>query len=166
MSDITVKNGWERLSNGFDVEFRHGIPVRLSDNGKTLLIPASTLIEEITALGGLDIRLGDWQPGEGDSEREAQLWVSGEQLDEVLRRLALAAAAVFVDRYGKAIDRDDIDWDTLEYVNDFRTALHYCGLDADDVDQDSHRDSYLDTMHRETRRLAASPDTPPVEPEE
>ena len=52
MTDATVRNGWERLPNGFDVEFRHNIPTRLSDNGKGLTIPESILIEEITALGG------------------------------------------------------------------------------------------------------------------
>jgi len=166
MTGITTKNGWERLANGFDVEFRHGIPVRLSDNGKQLTSPESTLIDEITALGGLRIRMGEWQPGAAANEHEAQLWVFSEQLEEVLGRLALASATVFIDRFGKPIDKDDVDWDTLEFVSDFRTALDYCGIEWGDVDKDSYLDGYLDTMHQETRRLAASQETPMVEPEE
>lgn len=166
MTDITTKNGWERLATGFDVEFRHGIPIRVSDNGKELTTPESALIDEITALGGLRTRMGEWQPGEAAGEHEAQLWVSGEQFGAVLGKLALAAATLFIDRYGKPIDKDDVDWDTLEFVTDFRAALDYCGLEWGAVDRDSYRDAYLDTMHRETRRLAASQETPLVEPEE
>lgn len=166
MTDITRKNGWERLSNGFDVELRHGIPIRLSDNGKGLTVPESALTDEIMTLTGLGVRMGEWQPAATANEHEAQLRVSGDQLDEVLGRLALAAASMFIDRYGKPIDTDDVDWDTLEFDTDFRTALDYCGLEWGAVDKDSYRGGYLDSMHQETRRLAVSQETPPVEPEE
>jgi hypothetical protein len=166
MTDITTKNGWERLANGFDVEFRHGIPIRLADNGKDLTIPESALIDEITTLAGLRIHMGEWQPGETPDEHEAQLRVFGEQFEAVLGRLALAAATLFIDRFGKPVDQDDVDWDTLEFDSDFRTALDYCGLEWEDIDKDSYRDGYLATMHQETRRLAASREAPRVEPEE
>lgn len=166
MADVTVTNGWQRLSNGFDVEFRHGIPIRLSDNGKALEIPAATLIDEITAVGGLDVELGEWLPGEDPNEHEARLTISSDQLEEVLRRLALSSAAVFFDRFHKPVDKDDVDWDTLEYVTDYRTALEYCGLAGSDTDKEAYRDAYLETMHQETRRLAQSAATPLTEPEE
>ena len=38
MPDETTRNEWVSLSNGFDVELQHGIPLRLSNNG--LDIPA------------------------------------------------------------------------------------------------------------------------------
>jgi len=31
MTNVSVRNGWESLPNGFDVEFRHSIPVRISE---------------------------------------------------------------------------------------------------------------------------------------
>ena len=165
MTDITRKTGWERLSNGFDVEFRHGIPIRLSDNGKQQTLPDPALLDEIMTLAGLHVSRGEWQVGAAANEREAQLLVAGDQLDTVLERLALAAANMYIDRYGRPIDRDDVDWDALEFDTDFRTALGYCGLDWGDVDKDSYQDGYLDTMHNETRRLAASGEAPGVEPE-
>jgi len=59
MGNVTVQNGWERLPSGFDVEFRHSIPIKVSDNGKGLTIPEPVLVEEITALGKLHHAPGD-----------------------------------------------------------------------------------------------------------
>lgn len=165
MTDITRKTGWERLSNGFDVEFRHGIPVRLSDNGRDQGLLEPALMAEIAVLAGLQARRGEWQPGAAANEREAPLWVSGEQLETVLGRLALAAANIYIDRYGKPVERDDVDWDTLEFDTDFRTALEFCELAWDEVDKERFRNGYLDTMHQESQWLAASQSAPLVEPE-
>lgn len=161
----TLNNGWERLPNGYDVEFRHSIPYRLSDNGKPSAVPEPTLIEEIVALGKLQVRLGEWEPGEAANEQEARLYVSSRDFGEVLRRLACASAALFVDRYHKAIDYSDVDWDQLEYVEDFRRALDHCGLEWGDISPDGWREIYLNAMHQETSRLAAAGEAPPVEPE-
>ena len=38
MTEVTTQSGWVSLSNGFDVELQHGIPIRLSNNG--IEIPA------------------------------------------------------------------------------------------------------------------------------
>ena len=165
MTDATVRNGWERLPNGFDVEFRHNIPTRLSDNGKGLTIPESILIEEITALGGLHIKLSDWEAGELPNEHEARLLVSSKELKEVLRRLALSSAELFVDRFHKPVGRNDVDWDRLEFLNDFRKALNYCGLAWGDVDKSTYLDDYVETMHKETCRLANPQDAPMAKPE-
>jgi hypothetical protein len=72
---------------------------------------------------------------------------------------------MFIDRFHKPVDAGSVDWDRLEYLNDFRAALDHCGLDGDDIDNDAYRDDYVETMHRETRRLAQSTDSPLVEPE-
>ena len=165
MVNVTVQNGWERLPSGFDVEFRHSIPIKVSDNGKGLTIPESVLVEEITALGKLHVQLGEWKSDEQADEHEARVFVSGKDFAEVLRRLALASAALFIDRFHKPVDADDVDWDRLEYLKDFRAALGHCGLASDDLDKDAYLDDYIETMHRETQRLAQSTDTPLVEPE-
>ena len=165
MTDSPLLHGWQRLSNGFDVEFRHGIPVRLSDNGKALPASGSALPDEIASLAGLRIRLGEWLPGEKPDEREARIVVSGDQLAEVLHRLALSSAAVFYDRFRKPLDKEDIDWDTLEYANDFHTALECCALGWNEVDKEAYTGDYVETMHRETLRLAELRESPLVEPE-
>jgi hypothetical protein len=165
MTNAMVQNGWGRLPSGFDVKFRHSIPILVSDNGKGLTLPEAALIEEIVDLAGLQVRLGEWQPGERADEREARVIVAGSDFTAVLRRLALASAALFIDRFHKPIDAAAVDWDRLEYLTDFRKALDHCGLAADDVDMDACRDDYVETMHRETRRLAQSAEPPLIEPE-
>ena len=165
MVNVTIENGWERLPSGFDVEFRHGIPIKVSDNGKGLTIPESVLVDEITALGKLQVQLGEWKSGENADEHEARVFVSDKNFTEVLRRLALASAAVFIDRFQKPVDAGDVDWDRLEYHADFREALDHCGLASDESDKDAYRDDYIEIMHRETRRLAQLTEPPLVEPE-
>ena len=165
MVNVMLQNGWERLPSGFDVEFRHSIPIKVSDNGKGLTIPESVLAEEITALGKLHVQLGEWKSDEQAEGHEARVIVSGKDFTEVLRRLALSSAAMFIDRFHKPVDAGDVDWDRLEYLRDFRAALDHCGLASDDLDKDAYLDDYIETMHRETQRLAQSTDTPLVEPE-
>jgi hypothetical protein len=165
MTKLTRSNGWERLPSGCDLELRHGIPVRLSCTNGVPAIPAIDLSAEVSALTGLHVSLEEWLPGEAAGEVQAITRVNGEQLTEVLNRLALSAAALFFDRYHKPVDRDDVDWDALEFANDFRRALEYCGLDWNDVERDTCKAHYLETMHAETRRLADATESPRVEPE-
>jgi hypothetical protein len=165
MHNVSVRNGWERLPNGFDVEFRHSIPVRISDNGRGMTVPEDVLLEEVSALGKLHVSLGDWESGERAGEHEACLTVSGREFAEVLRRLAVASAALFVERYHKTVDDNDIDWGRLEYLKDYRVALEFCGLARGDRDMDACFDDYVVAMHRETRRLLQTGELPLVEPE-
>jgi hypothetical protein len=165
MHNASVRNGWERLPNGFDVEFRHSIPVRISDNGRGMTVPEDVLLEEVSALGKLHVCLGAWESGERAGEHEASLTVSGREFAEVLRRLAVSSAALFVDRYHKPVDDNDVDWDRLEYLKDFRAALECCGLAWGDFEMDACFDDYAEVMHSETRRLAQSGELPLVEPE-
>ncbi len=157
--------GWQRLPSGYDVEFRHGIPVRLSDNGRGEVLSETDLCAEVKALGGLSVESGEWVDGEKPGEREAPLFVDGDAFVEVLGRLARASAALFVDRFHKPVDAVDVDWDRLEYLKDFSTALGHCRLAATEVDQDACFDDYAETMHRTARRLARARIQPPVEPE-
>lgn len=104
MHNVSVRDGWESLSNGFDVEFRRSIPVRISDNGHGMTVPEDVLLEEVSALGKLHVCLGDWESGERAGEHEVSLYVSGREFAEVLRRLAVSSAALFVERYHKSVD--------------------------------------------------------------
>ena len=152
-NDDKTKSGWVRISNGFDVELRHGIPVRLSDNGKGVPGDTDAVRGEIRNLTGMTVSVGGWEAGEGKGEQEAPLRVAGSQLGEVLRRLGLASAALFVGRFHKAIDVDVMDWDQSEYSSDFNEALEYCGLDRHEVNKSEHFDAYVEIMHQESRRL-------------
>ena len=165
MYHVNVKTGWERLPNGFDVEFRHSIPVRISDNGRGMTVPEEVLLEEVSALGKLHVCLGDWQSGERAGEHEASLTVSDREFAEVLRRLAVSSAELFVERYHKTVDASDVDWDRLEYLADFSAALEFCGLARGDIDIDVYFDAYVEAMHRETHRLVRSGELPLIEPE-
>lgn len=165
MSEQFPRSGWVRLPNGYDVEMRHGIPSRVSDNGRGGAASDDELTGAIRQLSGLDVRVGEWGPGEAPGEREAPVVVAPSQFGDVLRRLARASAALFVDRYHKPIDRSDVDWDSEEYAHDFNQALRHCGLGPGDVDRKAFLDDYLETMHRETRRLVTAPEGPIVESE-
>jgi hypothetical protein len=165
MNIMSTRDGWERLPNGFDVEFRHSIPVRISDNGHGLDVPEDVLREEVTALGKLHICLGDWHSGETSGEREACLYGSDREFKEVLRRLAVSSAALFIDRFRKPIEDNDVDWDRLEFLKDFSVALDYCRLSMDDVDTQSCFEDYIEAMHHEALRLAQTGDLPLVAPE-
>ena len=165
MHNQDVINGWESLPNGYDVELRDSIPIRISDNGHGLTVPEEVLLEEVSALGRLHVSLGEWVPGERTGEQEARLTVSGQEFPEVLRRLAVASAALFVERYHKTVDKRDVDWDRLEFFKDFRTAIKACGLARGEVGMQDHFYDYVAAMHQEVERLMQSGEQPLVEPE-
>lgn len=160
-----MRNGWHRLPSGYDVEILHGIPLRISNNGRSAAISDEGLSAEASALADLPVDLGEWVAGEAPGELQAPLYVEGTAFSAVLARLARSSAALFVDRYHKAIDADDVDWDRLEYRKDFGRALEYCRLQPEAVDRDACFDDYVEIMHLETRRLARAVTPPPVEPE-
>lgn len=160
-----LKSEWVRLSGGYDVEFRHGIPFRVSDNGRSNPVSNPELIDEIRTIAGLDVRVGEWQAGEDENERVATLTITPAQLDEVLRRLARSSAALFVERFHKPIDQGDMDWDRLEYAEDFKLAVHLCGLEPGQVDRQEFLDRYVDVMHRESEILTEAIEPPVVRAE-
>ena len=52
MADETSLSGWIRLNNGYDVEFQHGKPLRVSDNGLGIDVDnACTLFVQFLLLG-------------------------------------------------------------------------------------------------------------------
>jgi len=165
MSDLTRQNGWQSLSNGFDVELQHGIPVRLSNNGQDIPSDDAQLVEEVSRLSGLTVVVSGWEDADEPGEQETRLCVDALQFEEVLRRLALASAALFVDRYHTAIDRDSVDWDSAEYARDFNHAVECCCMEPGDMDRKDYFDSYVTLMHEETRRLLDAGESPMVDAE-
>ena len=109
--------------------------------------------------------MGDWVSCGDTSEHEARLHVDGSQFSEVLRRLALSSAALYVDRFHKPVTPDSVDWDNAEFATDFNHAIEHCGLELDRVSMDKYFDTYVIAMHAETSRLVDAGISPMVEAE-
>ena len=165
MTDNTTQNEWVSLNNGFDVELQHGIPVRLSNNGLDIPSDDALLVEEVTRLSGLTVVISGWEDADEAGEQEARLCVDALQFEQVLRRLALASAALFVDRYHTPIDQDSVDWDNAEYARDFNHAVECCCLDQGEMDRKQYFNIYVDLMHAETKRLIDAGESPMVDTE-
>lgn len=164
MTDRRSHNGWLRLNSGYDVELVHGIPVTLSDNGLSGSGDAE-LDDEISSLSGLRSIILGWHEAENRKKRETTLCIDAVQFEEVLRRLAVASAALFVDRFHKPIGDDAVDWDKMEYDQDFNKAIEHCCLEATDYNKADFFEMYRDSMHDETNRLIEEGVNPLVEPE-
>ncbi len=165
MENIRSHNGWVRLDNGFDVEFFHGIPRILSDNGRSDSIDDATLVEKLTDLSGLKTNILGWHQGEERGEHEAALRVDATQFEEVLKRLALASAALFVERYRSPINKGSVDWDKEEYDLDFNRALEHCCLGPTACNKNEFFDIYRQCMHEESNRLVNEHISPTVQAE-
>ena len=165
MTDTIITNGWHRLDNGFDVEVLHGIPVRLSNNGLDIPADDADLIDTVSQMTALKVTIVGWHEGETAGEQETRLCVDALQFEDVLERLALSSAALFVDRYHTAIDTDSVDWDKAEYDRDFNQAIEHCGLESSDLNKDDYYKVYVTFMHAESNRLIDSGIDPLVESE-
>lgn len=152
--DALIDHEWVRLESGFDVMLEHEGPCRISNNGLPLPDSNDELEQEIAKLAAVHVRIGHWVPGEGEGEMEAPLVVDRSDLPLVLRKLARHSAAVFVDRFNRAIGAGDPDWDEGAYHEDFVRALNYCGLTWGDAKPQAYYEGYRSEMEQETARLA------------
>lgn len=142
-----LMEGWVPLHSGAEVHLMHGLPDRVWMEG-SMPPSGAELADEIFGVSGLHVRLGDWQTAAGELQFEAMVTVVREDLPEVLRRLAIASAEVYYDRYHKTMGPDDTDWDDEAYAQDFDMALHLCGLHWGEVDEAQLRNEYCEAMHR------------------
>ena len=165
MTENTTQNGWISLNNGFDVELLHGIPVRLSNNGLDIPADDDQLVDEVTKLSGLTVVISGWKDADEPGEQEAILCVDALQFEEVLRKLALASAALFVDRYHTPIEQDSVDWDSAEYARDFNHAVECCCLGQGEMDRKEYFSIYVGLMHAETNRLIETGESPLLDAE-
>lgn len=165
MTEVTKQSGWISLSNGFDVELHHGIPVRLSSNGIEIPADDAQLVAEVGSKTDLTVVIAGWKDSDEPGEQEARLCVDALQFEQVLRRLALASAALFVDRYHTPIDKDSVDWDDAEYARDFNRAVECCCLEQGEMDRKEFFSMYVELMHAETKRLIDAGESPLVDTE-
>jgi len=165
MSVILTHDGWLRLDNGFDVEFVHGIPAVVSDNGLAGPTDDAELVDKVSKLSGLRTTIMGWHQRDDSKELETALCIDALQFKDVLKRLAISSAALFVDRYHTPIGEDSVDWDREEYDRDFNRALEHCDLHSTDIEKDDYFDMYRNVMHIEATRLIEEGTLPPIEPE-
>lgn len=157
-------DGWNRIASGLDVEVEHGVPVRISNTGQYSSLSEQSVSSKIHKLTGLTVSVDDWiniSPG----EQEWTVCIDKTEFVEVLRRLALASAAMFFDRFHKPIDANAVDWDRAEYTYDFNHAIEHCCIPYGTLNKDYYFEAYLKTMHEESVRLFDQGISPLVEAE-
>jgi len=157
-------NGWNRIATGLDVEIEHGVPVRISNTRTNRNVNKQSISDRVLALTGLTVSVDNWVSVSAD-EQESSVCIDKREFIEVLRRLALSSAALFVDRFHKPIDRYAVDWDKAEYDCDFNHAVEHCRISHGLLNKDHYFDFYIKTMHEESLRLIEEGISPIVEAE-
>jgi hypothetical protein len=157
-------DGWNRIAGGLDLKVQHGIPVGVSSSGNQSLLNNENISDKVFELTGLRVSVQNWINASND-EQKSQVCIDRKQFEEVLRRLALSSAAMFVDRYHRPIDRYAVDWDTSEFNYDFNHAIEYCCMPYDSLNKEKYFDKYIQTMHEESVRLVDEGVSPLVEAE-
>ncbi len=160
----TSHSGWSRIASNLDVEVLHGIPVRLSNTDVSQRININNVSQKIFSLTGFNVSMHDWI-NLNANEQEWQICVDKNEFNEVLRRLALSSAALFVDRFHKPIDRMAVDWNHAEYNFDFNHAVEHCCIPYGTLNKKDYYQDYIRTMHEETVRLVREGVSPLVESE-
>ncbi len=160
----TSHNGWNRIASGLDVEVEHGVPVRISNTNKNRYLNERTISSKIHKLTGLTVSMEDWI-NITPNEQEWSLCIDKKEFTEVLNRLALASAAMFVDRFHKPIDRNAVDWDNAEYTYDFNHAVEHCCIPYGTLNKDYYFEDYIKIMREESVRLYEEGISPIVEAE-
>ena len=160
----TSHNGWNRIASGLDVEIKHGVPVRISNTRAGRHLNQQSISHKIRKLTGLTVSVDD-RINVTPDEQEWSVCIDKKQFVEVLRRLALSSAAMFVDRFHKPIDSNAVDWDRAEYTYDFNHAIKHCCIPYGTLNKDYYFDDYIKAMHEESVRLFEEGISPLVEAE-
>lgn len=157
-------SGWNRVASGLDVELRHGVPVRVSSCLPEVPVSVHTVTAQIYKLTGLNVSVHNWI----SLSPEEEAWsvcVDEREFSEVLRRLALSSAAVYVDRYHKPVEQSAVDWNITAFNMDFSLALEHCCLSHGTVNKDDFFTAYVRVMQKESCRLIDEGISPYIEAE-
>ena len=160
----TCHSGWRRIESGLDVEFKHGIPVRISNTDTSHNLDERAVSKKLHELTGFTVSMHDWININAD-EQEWSVCIDKREFEEVLHRLALSSAAMFVDRFHKVIDGGAVDWDDAEYNYDFNHAVEHCCIPYGTMNKSDYFSNYIKTMHEESVRLINEGVSPLVEAE-
>jgi len=160
----TPDTRWHRVADGLDVELQQGIPTQLSKSNDSDTFAGEQIAEQVYQLTGLAISINNWiQVTSG--EQVSSICINKTQFKQVLDKLALASAALYVDRFHKAIDLSAVDWDNAQYTYDFNQAVERCCIPWGTLNKDNYYPDYIRAMHAESERLITEGISPLVEPE-
>lgn len=164
MSINPSHNGWSRIASGLDVEIQHGVPVRICNTDTTNQPNEQLISEKVHDLTGLTVSVQNWI-NTSPHEQEWSVCIDIKEFEEVLHRLALSSAAMFVDRFHKPIDHYAVDWDHAEFTYDFNHAIKHCCIPWNMLKKEDYYERYIDIMHKESVRLINEGVSPMVEAE-
>jgi len=156
-------DGWKRIATGLDIELKHGVPVRICNttSNKNQQLDIKNISDKVHELTGFTVSVNNWINISQD-EQERSICVDRNEFIEVLRRLALASAAMFVDRFHKPVDNNAVDWDVAEYAYDFNQAIEHCCINYGTLNRDYYYQYYIKIMHEESVRLIENGISPMV----
>lgn len=164
MQSKATLTGWKRVTPALDVEVRHGIPVHVYCSDYVQPYHDRQITDRIHAVTGLAVSVHDGAKLSA-KEHEWSVCVDKNKFEEVLHRLALASAAIFVDRFHKPIDDSAVDWNAAEFSYDFNHAIEHCCIPIGTLDKQSYFDRYAKVMKNESVRLIDAGISPLVEAE-
>lgn len=164
MQSKATLTGWKRVTPALDVEVRHGIPVHVYCSDYVQPYHDRQITDRIHAVTGLAVSVHDGAKL-STKEHEWSVCVDKNKFEEVLHRLALASAAIFVDRFHKPIDDSAVDWNAAEFSYDFNHAIEHCCIPIGSLDKQSYFDRYAKVMKNESVRLIDAGISPLVEAE-
>ena len=157
-------SGWKRVTPALDVEIKHGVPVHVYCNDSVRPRDDSQITDRVHELTGLTVSVRD-AINLSTKEHEWSVCVDKSEFEEVLHRLALASAALYVDRFHKPVDHTATDWDEAEFSYDFNHAMEHCCIPWGSLNKQSYFDRYVNVMHKESARLINAGISPLVEAE-
>lgn len=164
MQPKSTQSGWKRITPALDIEVRHGVPVHVYCNDSVQPKNDQQIVDRIRKLTGLTVSVHDGI-NLSTNEHEWSVCVDKNEFDEVLHRLALASAAMFVDRFHKSIDNTSVDWNAAEFNYDYNHAVEHCCLPHGSLNKQSYYHRYVSVMQKESARLINAGISPLVEAE-
>ncbi len=114
---------------------------------------AKTYPETIPYNGGTVTVTPDLQPRFLSAGAERTFAKELDQFMAQLKQLASSAAALFVDRHHRIVNKNYRHLLYPEYVFDYNHALHHCGLPDNYLNINDYFDLYVKVMFHESVRL-------------
>jgi len=165
MAKQNLHNGWSRIAPGIDVELQHGIPVRIANHSTGQQLDEQHIANRVYELTGLTISVSSWINVTPD-ERESTVCIDMKEFDEVLTRLAMSSAAIYIDRFHHAIGSNAEEWINEEYSFDFNQAIERCCIPWGTINKSDYYGHYSELLRSETTRLISEGISPLVETEQ
>jgi len=160
-----LHNGWSRIAPGIDVELQHGVPVRIASQSTGQQLNEQHIANRVYELTGLTVSVKSWINVTPD-ERESTICIDRKEFDEVLTRLAVSSAAIYIDRFHHAINSNSQEWIDEEYSFDFNQAIERCCIPWGTLNKSDYYEHYSEILQNETARLISEGISPSIETEQ